>query len=184
MLLKTLVKVGRVTNLSDARYCAGMGVNFLGFNVCPGTTAFIEPKLYQDIRGWVTGPKMVAEFYDFKGEIDQIIKDYAPDYLEVTTQTYQLAASTQLPCILYLEATELDRVNEYPDAEYILIDEASAKLMEQLPSRKILVKLENKASLESLSLQFDGIALSGGDEIRPGFKNYDELADILEELDQ
>lgn len=184
MPLKTLVKVGRVTNLSDARYCAGMGVHFLGFNVCPGTTAFIEPKLYQDIRGWVTGPKMVAEFYDYTGEIDQILKDYAPDYLEVTTETYQLAASAQLPCILYLAANELGRVHEYPNAEYILIDEASAKLIEQSSPTRILVKLGDKASLESLSLRFDGIALSGGDEIRPGFKNYDELADILEELDQ
>jgi phosphoribosylanthranilate isomerase len=31
MPLKTFVKVGCITNLSDARYCAGMGVDMLGF---------------------------------------------------------------------------------------------------------------------------------------------------------
>ena len=30
-MLKTLVKVSGIENLSDARYCAGMGVEFLGF---------------------------------------------------------------------------------------------------------------------------------------------------------
>ena len=29
MPLKTFVKVGNITNLSDARYCAGMGVDML-----------------------------------------------------------------------------------------------------------------------------------------------------------
>ncbi len=31
MALKTIVKVGNITNLSDARYCAVMGVDMLGF---------------------------------------------------------------------------------------------------------------------------------------------------------
>ena len=30
-MLKTLVKVGEINNLSDARYSAGMGVELLGF---------------------------------------------------------------------------------------------------------------------------------------------------------
>lgn len=33
MALKTFVKISGVNNLSDARYCAGMGVNQLGFNI-------------------------------------------------------------------------------------------------------------------------------------------------------
>ena len=31
---------------------------------------------------------------------------------------------------------------------------------------------------------FSGIHLKGSDEIRPGFKDFDELADILEALDE
>ena len=32
-MLKTQVKVSSITNLSDARYCAGMGVDLLGFPI-------------------------------------------------------------------------------------------------------------------------------------------------------
>ena len=32
-MLKTLIKVSNINNLSDARYCAGMGVEMLGFSM-------------------------------------------------------------------------------------------------------------------------------------------------------
>ena len=32
-MLKTIVKVSEVNNLSDARYCAGMGVEYIGFSM-------------------------------------------------------------------------------------------------------------------------------------------------------
>ena len=32
-------------------------------------------------------------------------------------------------------------------------------------------------------LQLNGIALAGGEEIKPGLKDFDELADILEALE-
>ncbi len=40
----------------------------------------------------------------------------------------------------------------------------------------------NVKSLVS-SLNLYGIALEGGEEIKPGLKDFDELADILEELE-
>ena len=55
-MLITKVKVGQVTNLSEARYCAGMGVDFLSFPIVS-----IDPKTYQEITGWVAGPKFGIE---------------------------------------------------------------------------------------------------------------------------
>ena len=42
MGLKTLVKVSEVNNLSDARYCAGMGVEMIGFSLDENHPKFIE----------------------------------------------------------------------------------------------------------------------------------------------
>ncbi|HYG03437.1 MAG TPA: hypothetical protein VD927_13390 [Chryseosolibacter sp.] len=180
-----LVKVGKVTNLSDARYCAGMGVDFLGFNVCPDTPSFIDTNLYQDIRGWVTGPKVVAEIYQPVPDIDAVIKEYAPDFVEVNAETYnQLADKTSLPFILYLTRAELQSHSTIPTAEYILIDQESLPFVRAITNSKVLIKIDKKESLESLPANTTGIALSGSDEIRPGYKEYDELADILEALDQ
>ena len=36
MALNTLTAVTEINNLSDARYCAGMGVDIIGFNLAAG----------------------------------------------------------------------------------------------------------------------------------------------------
>ena len=63
MPLKTFVKVGCITNLSDARYCAGMGVDMLGFRAVESQENYIKPSQFQEIRGWIAGPLVVAEVY-------------------------------------------------------------------------------------------------------------------------
>ena len=71
-MLKTKVKVSKVTNLSEARYCAGMGVDFLSFPV-----SSVDPKTYQEITGWVAGPL-------FGVEIDSNpYEQYPADFVEV-----------------------------------------------------------------------------------------------------
>jgi phosphoribosylanthranilate isomerase len=86
MALKTLVKVGRISNLSDARYCAGMSVNMLGFEVIEGASHFVTPELFKEIRGWFSGPLIVAEAYGIKSNEDlpAIIQNYLPDFIEVS----------------------------------------------------------------------------------------------------
>jgi phosphoribosylanthranilate isomerase len=81
MPLKTIVKVGNISNLSDARYCAGMGVDMLGFRVIDGLPGYIAPQAFQEIRGWISGPKVVAEIYgiDRSDKIPHIVENYAPD---------------------------------------------------------------------------------------------------------
>ncbi|HYG20089.1 MAG TPA: hypothetical protein VD816_14225, partial [Ohtaekwangia sp.] len=106
MPLKTLVKVGSITNLSDARYCAGMGVNLLGFRVLEGQENYINPKTFQEIRGWVTGPAIVAEIYGVTSaeELRQIMADYRPDYLEMDTADFHcIGEHIALPYILSIK---------------------------------------------------------------------------------
>ena len=54
-MLKTKVKVSSIENLSDARYCAGMGVEWLGFPL-----AMPVEKL-EEIRNWLAGVQIVGE---------------------------------------------------------------------------------------------------------------------------
>ena len=60
MPLKTFVKVGSITNLSDARYCAGMMVDMLGFRSVEGQEGYIKPAQFQEIRGWISGPLVIS----------------------------------------------------------------------------------------------------------------------------
>lgn len=180
MPLKTVVKVGNISNLSDARYCSGMGVEMLGFRVLEGQENYISPKLFQEIRGWVTGPKIVAEIYGIASadQIAAVIENYAPDYFELTASEFErFGSQLTLPCIV----SGLGNVNE---VAYRMLDQRD--LEGYTGSEILLVKPASGSDILELikSPNVAGVALDGSPELRPGFKDYSELADILEKLDE
>lgn len=181
MPLKTVVKVGNISNLSDARYCSGMGVDMLGFRVLEGQENHITPKLFQEIRGWVTGPKIVAEIYGLTSadQLSSIVENYAPDYFELTAAEFeQFHASLTLPCLV----SNFDQENV--KVVYNILSEREAK--EYRGKTKLLVKPSSSETvLDLIALtKVTGVALDGTREVRPGFKDYAGLADILEKLDE
>src|SRR4051812_19134719 len=109
MPLKTVVKVGNISNLSDARYCAGMGVDMLGFRVLEKQENFISPRLFQEIRGWVSGPKVVAEVYGLESpeQLLAIVSNYAPDYFELSLSAYRTFNDhLTLPSLVFITLEE------------------------------------------------------------------------------
>jgi len=84
MTLRTLVKISAVTNLSDARYCAGMGVEMMGFNIDPNSPKFISSEKFKEISGWVAGVKFVGEYHSKEPfDIHSAIEEYGLDLVEV-----------------------------------------------------------------------------------------------------
>jgi len=179
MALKTIVKVGTITNLSDARYCAGMGVDMLGFRVIEGQDAYVAPDQFQEMRGWVTGPKIVAEIYGIKtpGQLAAVVEQYRPDYLELGLEELKyLTQPLPLPSILALKKGESQPYT--PD--FLLAAEVASVNSTQTP---VLAEVKNVNQVnESLLSKVQGVALQGSAELRPGLKEYD-LADILEGLE-
>ncbi|MEJ7645889.1 MAG: hypothetical protein WKF87_14940 [Chryseolinea sp.] len=104
MSLKAFVKVGTLTNLADARYCAGMGVDMVGFMVIPGQPDHTKHALFQEIRGWVSGPLFVAEIYGLSdpGELENVLENYKPDYFELGLRETSFLENYSLPFILRL----------------------------------------------------------------------------------
>jgi phosphoribosylanthranilate isomerase len=184
MPLRTLVKVSQVTNLSDARYCAGMGVDMLGFCVIEGQPNYISPKLFQEIRGWVAGPKVVAELYGMvsANEIESILSEYAPDFLELSATEFQkFKFHITLPCLVEVQSLPTLPPHD-PLIRYII----SHSPLEN-SNVQVLLKSDHKSSIQLINdglKGFHGIVLSGSHETRPGFKSYEGLAEILEMLDE
>lgn len=196
MALKTKVKV-QVSNLSDARYCAGMGVDLIGFDL---DETGIDPTDYIAITQWLEGPEYVARFE--KSTIEQIKtkqKDLEFDYIQSSKANLidSIEANTILtiPCHHIdsdLVAT-IDRISSSP--KYILLEsDRTGDLMPEEIENLLLISKNHETLLGfgiSVSnidnvlekTEIQGIALKGGEEIRPGFKNFDELADILEKLE-
>ncbi len=207
MALKTFVKINSVNNLSDARYCAGMGVSVLGFNVDPLADSYISPEKYQAISEWISGPSFAAELPEKnKSEsFEAYLKHYPSfDTLQLSRFEDLLALQARETSIIYKLVA--DKIVQNPaDLEkfliqfkdlvhYFLIEldqatqeelwlEAIIKLSDKFPL--ILgfgITADNVSRILSRS-SLAGIALTGGDEVRPGYRDFDELADILEVLE-
>lgn len=189
MALKTLVKVGSVTNLSDARYCAGMGVDFLGFRVIEGQPGAIPVKTFQEIRGWITGPQIVAEIYGVTGEdeLARVLAETLPDYLELSLAEYrEIGHLINRPYILRLHDSEDLPADFSVRPAYLLTGPAiNATTSRYIPDFELLVEVNSIPELDAAIAQtgVSGIALNGGAEIRPGLKNYEALSGILEALE-
>jgi phosphoribosylanthranilate isomerase len=187
MPLKTIVKAGNISNLSDARYCAGMGVDLLGFCATEGRMQYITPKLFQEIRGWVSGPKIVAEIYGLPSAeaLPEVIRNYAPDYFELSAAEYHaFVAHLTLPCIVSAMATELGGLKG-DNIAYLLVDEAVLPTAQGTAAPLLFKVSTGNRLLEKLSqYPVAGVALDGTPEIRPGYKDYEAMADILEALDE
>lgn len=192
MPLKTIVKVGNISNLSDARYGSGMGVDMLGFCAVEGQPHYLAPKLYQEIRGWISGPKVVAEVYGVQSyqELTQIVENYAPDYLELNLHEYHtFAHQLLLPCIVSVKKEEVIEARAgYEKVPYLLLEDNAlqAELNQKSLHYPLLLKVSSANGLAEKLKRYpiSGVALNGSPELRPGFKDYNELADILEMLDE
>ena len=77
MGLRTTVIVNEINNLSDARYCAGMGVDYLGFSLESTDPGYVDPERFKEITSWVSGPEYLGEF---KNSSPEIIKEVSSVY--------------------------------------------------------------------------------------------------------
>lgn len=190
MSLKTRVKVGRVTNLSEARYCAGMGVDLLGF---PVGDEGLKPEQYKQMIEWVAGPELVLEVHQSKKQdLKYITDNYPGHYIEIGRYQLDWLSDKTLNFIVAIEAQ--DWVNVYGE----LMGRENVKYVELVGSSRqdastvraigayfpVFQNIKSTAALEdALKLNSGGISLTGSDEEKPGIKNYDSVASVLEALE-
>lgn len=204
MALQTLVKISNVTNLSDARYCAGMGVDMLGFSMDADAPDYVDPQKFADIRSWIAGVQIVGETTATDPEvIEQLLDNYQPDLLqvdEVALLPYLVTFGKPLILRADLSQLTLDQLDalfqtSVAGADYALLESASPvhfdedlkTVLKRLAARYPIllgtgVSVANVHNLLA-DLPVRGIALRGGDEERPGNKEFGELMDILEAIE-
>ncbi|MCM0041877.1 MAG: phosphoribosylanthranilate isomerase [Algoriphagus sp.] len=202
MALKTKVKINRITNLTDARYCSGMYVDVLGFSMEVGNPNFISPSQFQEITGWISGTDYAAEFTTSDAfTIERQLADY--------------------PGITWVESSNLNTLFQLKSLGKKLIYRAAIEEVESilpklallnqdqitlhLTSIENMLTIDNKLVIDNLAKKVNlflgfginpenacslaeipglaGLALDGGDEIKPGLRDFDQLASTLENLE-
>ena len=202
MNLRTFVKVGSITNLSDARFCAGFGVNLLGFDLNPDSDNYISIDQANEIMGWVAGPEFVAELGEMAlADIITLQKENNFPYIQTNLFEIAKELSVQnIQVILNLNIAKRDDIIKIKEAiesglalNHIIISCSAPELIPDIDSElknnttySILKGYDVEISQLDHIIQvqpFSGIELKGSQEEKPGFKEYDELADILEALE-
>ncbi len=196
-MLKTKVKVSKVTNLSEARYCAGMGVDMLGFPVGPGHDG-IDPQKYKEITGWVAGPDFVLEWTgsEIPDNLADLLSPYNANLVEIDARHVKNVPFFEIPMIVVLAVREWgffqsDLKAKKDRIAYVLVtglkeSHVDASLIGEI-GREFPVLLAygiSKNNLDALdTLTIAGISLQGGEESSPGLKDYTALSEILEGLE-
>jgi phosphoribosylanthranilate isomerase len=194
-MLKYPVYVRNISNLSDARYSAGMGVELLGF--CFDEHVAMSINEYEAIKGWVSGVKFVAEFHESSLEyIKKIIQSIQPDFILLDASKHLWKSEIEIPIIFKLNLD--DAVRHFPSSNALVLlysNESQRKLSEHNGLIKELVLDHqykiflsygfNPQNLEETFARYMpfGISLVGENEIEPGLKNFDHLSEILEALE-
>ena len=197
MSLKTRVKVSSVTNLSDARYCAGMGVDLIGFNVDPEHADYVDPVKFSEITSWISGVSFVLEYF---GSDRSLLEDLAVEYdtnvVEIKSTRLLKYPLDDIKYILNFNDESLNggSLESYlktnPADYYLYSSENNSSILEEVLSfskqHKIIVSsgisVDNVDDILEENELF-AIGLQGEEEEEPGFKDYDDLADMLEKLE-
>ena len=195
-MLKIKVKVGKVTNLSDARYCAGMGVDLLGFPI--GSHDGIDPKKYKEITDWVSVPGFVLEWTEAEipNNFEDILQLYNAHFIQIDARQLQYIPPLKIPLIVILKVTDWSTYHQLLKSNkgrigYLIVMNPKNSLPDPLLIAPIAsefsVLLGFDISANNLgiltSMPVVGISLEGTEESTPGLKDYSHLSEILERLE-
>ncbi len=185
------LKAGPIGNLTDARYFAAQGVDWVSFCFDPLSPDYRSPEEALSIKNWLYGPKCVGEFRNQDAENVMGIAEFVGlDALELDLAVLPLPPELQhLPIFLRVSGTESDtELSALPPLTHALLLDPSG--LEE-PS-KTLIRLEHFAPVWLSGIgnvgqaapllersKPAGLCLSGGEELETGLKLFDELDELF-----
>lgn len=201
MSFLTNIKLGNITNLSDARYGAAAGATYIGFCFDPANENYITPLKAKEIIDWVTGSSVVGEFGEQSlAEIKDISELLNIDVIEVNNQLLpDELLSLGKAIIKKIDVnrfdvsqlqTEVDVYQNVADAFHLYASSQPEKYdVNQLASlcakEKIIwglnITLQNVNDIIESYKPF-AINVSGGNEEKAGIKDFDELNELFEKI--
>lgn len=177
-MLNRKVIAQNITNLSDARYFAAWGVDYLSFNTIPESEYHLDIAKIKEIKDWVEGPACLIETnaLEFEEVADGHILSNIYSSLPLNKESF-----------FRITLSEIEK--GLPSGKYIL-NVASESDLEALlkvqPSKTqgIEIFLDiTKLDLKHFGkLGHYGIVVQGGAEEKVGLKSFDELDELYELL--
>jgi len=161
-------------NLTDARYFAAWGVDYISFNTISDSEYYINDASIKEIKDWVEGPQCLLEAnaLEFEDLADGFILSNIYSSLPIVKETF-------------FRISFEDIIKGLPDGKYISpitkeqIDQLSDVDYQHLHLYFDIAELE---PADVLRLKNFGLVVQGGEEEKVGLKSYDELDELYELL--
>jgi len=174
------ILVRNIKHLTDARYFAAMGVDWMSIQLSTMPSSFL---LWHTLKEWIEGVKLAAEIpADDEMLLAKTVIEALPDGIILNQLIfYDIPQTIQL----FYEIDKTEKENLKSDATFILSYDprllASGKLLE-LPANKIF--LQSSWTLYQLQSLLDsgyqgGICFIGGEEDKTGVRDYGVMDDLL-----
>ena len=141
MSLKYFVHVSSITNLSDARYCSGMMVNSLGFDLDENSNNKLSTENINEICAWVNGVDFVGEFNNssstyINGILNKIDFEYISINIDKSIKNIDFDSKRILISIpdpnLITSKINDHLMSFFPDSRTIIIDNMNKKSLSKL----------------------------------------------------
>ena len=198
MSLKYFVHVSSISNLSDARYCSGMMVDSLGYNLDENSNDKLSIDTVKEISQWVNGVKFIAEFYNSSEKyINKVLENNLFDAIEINMDNNVENINFDKSKII-IRIPNPNKINrdsndylkkKFPFTESLIIDNISNETVKNLKyiDNKYMIIINPFEEINLITKRIKdrnfGLLLKGSNEIRPGLKDYDSLSDFLESID-
>lgn len=188
-MLKTKLFISNVANLSDARYFAAMGADYLGFAV----NEYANMTVINEMIDWVEGPLFIAELEGIEWN-EQLIE--LVDSLKVNGIAYPGFWSDGLMNtggITFMKRNLAIQSNTDVDHQIIKLEKSFQNLSSsEIDELKAACKMKSvylDLIFEAQDLDYiienfnpEGLVLRGGNEEKVGLKSFDELDEIFDQL--
>lgn len=166
--------------MTDVRYFAAMGVDWIGFNMKPESKLTIEHVVA--FADWVSGPKF---FLDVRGRSSDQIAAMLGDF-----QADGLLIDKEIALPHY--TGKVISADEHGDVHYAPVDMSIYKYEKWQECKtnnnpdaaeEIWVQVADQSEYQHLTREtsvISGVVLEGGVEQKVGIKSYEDLDDLIE----
>jgi len=194
MNLKTKVIASEISNLTDARYFAAWGVDYLSYILDESDERFIGFESIKEIKNWVEGPKNLGLLTGLvvPDSIDSIYQELGLDGLVVAPFTETNGISDRYTRV-YKEITDLEKATSCSE-EFMVVKLPPKTDLAKIKNQLVQIASDNEMFIDGINsveeieyllqeINPSGIVLKGGEEEKVGFKSFDELDEIFEYLE-
>ncbi|MBH8569404.1 hypothetical protein KB206_10955 [Microvirga sp. STS02] len=185
-----------INNLSDARYCAGMGADKLTFVLDPALPGHLDTKSVKELAGWIAGVELIGEFDQLSThEINAISAECGLDAVLLRTpRTDEELAEIAPPVYLELAADSAGLARPLPTSPIGFVLELAGSVAPETLAALQQVSAKNPlwlgpglhpdhARTLATSLPLAGLVFPSGDEVKPGLRDFDQLEAVFEALE-